>query len=271
MCMGGNWLGFISGIDPLYSFSGLIVGFLVGMTGVGGGSLMTPILVILFGVHPVTAVGTDLLFATVTKTVGTTVHGFNNTINWKIVRSLAAGSIPAALITLWLVAGERSENDAGSLTAVIGAMLVIVAFMLIFRPLLVNIIKRFQSRHLEMSDKRAAAATTVLGLVLGTLVTMSSVGAGAMGVTVLLILFPTMKVRDIIGSDIVHAVPLTLIAGAGYWFLGEVDNAMLLSLVVGSVPGVVIGSMIAPKMPDRILRPVLAAVLAAAGGKMLLS
>lgn len=265
-------MDFIAGIDPLYTLSGLLVGFLVGMTGVGGGALMTPILVVLFGVHPVTAVGTDLLFAAVTKSVGTAVHGFNKTINWKIVRNLATGSVPAALLALWLVAGNaRHEEQSGGLAALIGAILVVVAILLILRPLIVDALMRYQATHSTMSERARSFATVLLGMLLGALVTLTSVGAGAMGVTILLVLFPVMKTRDIIGSDIVHAVPLTLIAGAGYWFLGGIDFAMLAALLTGSVPGVVLGSYLAPRMPDHVLRPVLAAVLAAAGVKMLVS
>jgi uncharacterized protein len=266
-----DWpLEFLHNLNPLYSLSGLFVGFLVGMTGVGGGSLMTPLLVLVFGVHPVTAVGTDLLFAAITKAVGTGVHGVNRTINWKIVRNLASGSVPAALATLWLVSedGGFSKSETSHLTTVVGAMLVTVSILLIFRPKIVSFLANYQSSHEVFSDRSKSIATAILGVLLGTLVTLSSVGAGAMGVTILLVLFPRMHVRDIVGSDIVHAVPLTLIAGAGYWYLGGVDMLMLFSLLVGSIPGVIAGSMIAPRMPDRILRPLLAAALALAGIKM---
>ena len=264
-------MGFINGFDPLYAASGLFVGFLVGMTGVGGGSLMTPILVVFFGVHPVTAVGTDLLYAAITKSVGTAVHGFNRTVNWRIVKSLAAGSIPATLITLWSVSGHAKTTGPSNLTYAIGVMLLVVAVLLLFRPYLLKTVSRLQERHGGLSERNRTLATVALGVVLGTLVTLTSVGAGAMGVTVLLVLYPALKVTDIVGSDIVHAVPLTLIAGAGYWMFGGVDMPMLGSLLVGSIPGVIVGSLLAPRMPDGVLRPILAATLTAVALKMLLS
>lgn len=264
-------MGFITGFDPLYAASGLFVGFLVGMTGVGGGSLMTPILVVFFGVHPVTAVGTDLLYAAITKSVGTAVHGINRTVNWRIVRNLATGSIPATLITLYSVAGRAKTSGPSNLTYVIGAMLIVVAVLLIFRPYFLRVVARMQDRYGGLSERNRTYATVGLGVVLGTLVTLTSVGAGAMGVTVLLVLYPALKVTDVVGSDIVHAVPLTLIAGAGYWAFGGVDLPMLGSLLVGSIPGVIVGSLLAPRMPDAVLRPVLAATLTAVALKMLLS
>lgn len=265
----GMPLGPTDSFDILYSLSGLVVGFLIGLTGVGGGSLMTPILVLLFGVHPAAAVGTDLLFAAATKTVGTAVHGWNRTIDWTIVGALALGSIPAALVTLYFVSGVDHGRQSHMLTVILGAILVMVAVMLAFRPLIVSRLLRWQERRPPVSAKTRSIATTALGFALGVLVTVSSVGAGAMGVTILLVLYPALKMRDLVGSDIVHAVPLTLIAGAGYWTLGDVRPMMLAALLLGSLPGVIIGSMLAPRMPDHLLRPALAAVLAFAGLKML--
>lgn len=264
----GEPLGPTDSFDLLYSLSGLIVGFLIGLTGVGGGSLMTPILVLIFGIHPAAAVGTDLLFAAATKTVGTVVHGWNRTINWKIVGALAAGSIPASLITLYLVSGVDHNAQSKSLTAILGAILILVAVMLALRPLIVARLLRFQQNRPPVDERIRFAATVGLGLLLGALVTVSSVGAGAMGVTILLVLYPGLKMRDLVGSDIVHAVPLTLIAGAGYWILGDVRPLMLAALLLGSIPGVVAGSFLAPRMPDQALRPALAVILALAGLKM---
>lgn len=265
----GEPLGPTDSFDLLYSLSGLCVGFLIGLTGVGGGSLMTPILVLFFGIHPAAAVGTDLLFAAATKTVGTAVHGWNRTIDWKIVRALALGSIPAAVVTLYFVSGADHAAQSATLTTILGAILLLVAVTLAFRPFIVARLVRWQQARPPVSEKTRRVATTVLGFALGVLVTVSSVGAGAMGVTILLVLYPALKMRDLVGSDIVHAVPLTLIAGAGYWALGDVRPLMLAALLLGSLPGVVLGSMLAPKMPDHLLRPALAAVLAAAGLKML--
>ncbi|MBL0372906.1 sulfite exporter TauE/SafE family protein [Rhizobium sp. KVB221] len=260
-------------LEPLYSVSGLLVGILVGITGVGGGSLMTPLLVVMFGVHPATAVGTDLLYAAITKSAGTVVHGANKTINWRIVKLLAMGSVPAALITLFLMSGvDRKSIAAVSLiTYALGWMLFLTAFLLVFRSQIVARVAEWRKHHKPISERTVSTATVVLGLVLGTLVTLTSVGAGALGVTILLILYPRLQIRDVVGSDIVHAVPLTLVGGIGYWMIGEIDWALLVSLLIGSIPGIIIGSHLAPRMPDKIIRPILAITLALVALKLVLS
>jgi uncharacterized protein len=208
-------LSLIADFQPLYSLSGFFVGMLVGLTGVGGGSLMTPILVLLFGVHPATAVGTDLLYAAITKTAGTAVHGMHGRVNWRIVGRLAAGSVPAALLMLWLMAGvdRKSVGVAHTITTALGWLLFATAFMLIFRNQVLDFARRAIGERSPPRPGTIAAFTVILGLVLGILVTLTSVGAGALGVTVLLVLYPRLDVREIVGSDIVHAVPLTLIGG----------------------------------------------------------
>lgn len=265
----GEPLGPTDSFDLLYTLSGLVVGFLIGLTGVGGGSLMTPILVLVFGVHPASAVGTDLLFAAATKIVGTGIHGWKGTIDWKIVRNLALGSVPASALTLYFISGVDHGAQSKMLTLILGTVLVVVAIVLVLRPLIVRLSLSIQRDRAPLTPMQRAVATSVLGITLGIMVTASSVGAGAMGVTILLILYPFLKLSDLVGTDIVHAVPLTLIAGAGYWYLGEVKPLMLGALLLGSIPGVIAGSLLAPRMPDRYLRPALAAVLAAAGLKML--
>lgn len=257
--------------EPLYSLSGLVVGALVGITGVGGGSLMTPLLVLLFGVHPATAVGTDLLYAAITKTAGTAVHGMHGRVNWKIVGSLAAGSVPAALLMLWLMAGvdRKSIGVTSTITTALGWLLVMTAIMLVFRSQILVFARRAVGNRMPPKPATVAVFTIVLGFVLGVLVTLTSVGAGALGVTILLILYPRLDVREIVGSDIVHAVPLTLIGGTGYWIIGEIDWAMLLALLAGSIPGIVAGSLLAPKLHERTIRIVLAVTLAIVAWKLL--
>ncbi|QRM55502.1 sulfite exporter TauE/SafE family protein [Sinorhizobium sp. BG8] len=262
---------FWSSFNPLFSVSGFFVGLLVGVTGVGGGSLMTPLLVLLFGIHPVTAVGTDLLYAAITKTVGTAVHGKNKTIDWKIVRLLSFGSLPATAITLWILSGvdRRSIGAVQTITVSLGYVLIVTALLLLFRGKIVAW-ARYRLRDRKLVDPRNLAfATIALGLILGTLVTMTSVGAGAIGVTVLLALYPAMSIRSIVGSDIVHAVPLTLAGGLGYWLIGEVDWMMLASLLIGSVPGIIVGSHFGPRLPDRIVGIVLAITLTLVGVKLI--
>ena len=254
-------------IRPGYSLSGFVVGTLVGLTGVGGGALMTPLLVILFGIRATTAVGTDLLYACVTKTVGTAVHGFSGTVEWPIVRRLAAGSVPFTALTLVVLAHYRNRLDSGSnvITTVLGFALILTAISIVFRKRILNALAEFSSK---LSPRGTTLLTISLGAALGVLVSLSSVGAGAIGVTFLLILYPKLPASKLVGSDIAHAVPLTLIAGIGHWFLGSIDGVLLVSLLVGSIPGVIIGSYISARIPDKVLRPVLAGPLAVVGARL---
>jgi uncharacterized membrane protein YfcA len=237
----------LHGIDPAFAISGLAVGLLVGVTGVGGGSLMTPLLVLVFGVHPATAVGTDLLYAGITKISGGAVHAYHGSVDWRITRRLAYGSVPAALLSL------------------LGIALIVTAVTLVFRKALLSRLTRLMD---GASESTVGVLTVVLGVVLGVLVTISSVGAGAIGATILLSLYPRSPIVRIVGSDIAHAVPLTLIAGAGHWWLGSVNLHMLVSLLAGSIPGIMISSHFASRIPDRILRPILAGTLAVVGGRL---
>lgn len=257
-------------IDLLYSLSGLFVGVLVGLTGVGGGSLMTPILVLLFGIHPATAVGTDLLYAAATKATGTLVHGLKGSIDWRITGRLAAGSVPAAAVTLWVLHthGMNSPGTARLIQLVLGVALLLTSLALIFRPQLTALAAR---NPLAPSPMRTLGSTVLTGAVLGALVSMTSVGAGAIGVTVLLLLYPMLATTRIVGSDIAHAVPLTLVAGMGHWLLGSVDWSMLLSLLLGSLPGIVLGSLLSARAPERLLRNLLAATLVAVGVRLVLA
>ncbi len=254
-------------ISPLYTLSGLAVGVLVGLTGVGGGSLMTPLLVLLFGIHPATAVGTDLLYAAVTKSVGTAVHGFSGTVDWRLVRRLAAGSAPATAATLVLLylLGQQGAPSAGLMSFVLGLAVLLTAILLLFRSWLLKILG---PRFGPDGPRNAAMLTVLTGVVLGVLVSLSSVGAGALGTTALFLLYPRIRTARIVGSDIAHAVPLTLIAGCGHWMLGSVDWHLLLMLLTGSVPGIMIGSLIAVRVPDRVIRPALACVLILVGGRL---
>ena len=256
-------------MDFAYTLSGFAVGAIVGLTGVGGGSLMTPLLILLFGIHPATAVGTDLLYAATTKTAGTLVHGFNRTIDWRVVLRLAIGSVPAATITLWFLAatGTQTSGTAHILALVLGSMLVLTAISIVFRPTLA----RFAGAHRELPPVPQSALTVLTGAILGVLVSISSVGAGAIGVTVLMLLYPKLGVHRIVGSDIAHAVPLTLVAGLGHWAIGDVDWHMLVALLCGSIPGILIASRIAPAINERIIRWLLAIVLTIVGLKLVTS
>lgn len=254
-------------MDMLHALAGLLVGFLVGVTGVGGGSLMTPILVLLFGVSPQTAVGTDLLFAATTKIVGSGVHGWRSTVDWKIVRRLASGSVPAALLTLLVLSrfGKVGKEASEIILVVLGGMLVLTSIATLFQKKLAV----FAKTHERLDERESLVPTIALGAVLGVAVTISSVGAGAIGVTALLMLYPALRVSKIVGSDIAHAVPLTLVAGFGHWMIGGVNLTLLGNLLIGSIPGVIAGSLLSSRSPDHILRPALAAVLLFSGIKLL--
>ncbi|MBE7211623.1 MAG: sulfite exporter TauE/SafE family protein [Gluconacetobacter diazotrophicus] len=257
-----------TGFSLAYAVSGLFVGVLVGLTGVGGGSLMTPLLVLLFRFHPATAIGTDLLYAAVTKSVGTFVHGLAGTVAWRVVGLLAAGSLPGTLLTLWGLSrlGPPSPHASHLLTALLGAALLLTAASLFARDWLIRWAERFRPNP---TGRVQTVLTVVLGLYLGVFVTLSSVGAGAIGVTALVLLYPTLPLARVVGSDIAHAVPLTLVAGIGHWLIGSVDWTLLGSLVCGSIPGVIAGSILAPRLRERALRPILAAILVVVGVRLL--
>jgi len=254
-------------IDPLYVASGFGVGLLVGMTGVGGGSLMTPLLILLFGIHPATAVGTDLLYAAATKTGGSVAHGWARSIHWPAIIRLASGSIPASILTLFVLwqLDLNGESSRSLVNLVLCFALILAAASLIFRK---AIIERYRRRLQQLDPRTTARATVLVGAVLGVLVSISSVGAGAVGVTALLLLYPHLPMACIVGSDIAHAVPLTLVAGIGHWATGAIDWHLMSVLLVGSLPGIVIGSYCAHRVPETALRLVLAVTLILVAGNL---
>ncbi len=258
-------------MDWLYTFSGFLVGFIVGVTGVGGGSLMTPLLVLVFGVAPATAVGTDLLYAALTKLGGSWAHSRNGTVDWKVVRLLATGSLPAALLSLLALKHLALDEKELKLliTGVLSVALVLTALALMLKPWLQKLGRRADGAAHELHLRHLPGATILTGALLGGLVTISSVGAGALGVVVLLFLYPRLSMARIVGTDIAHAVPLTLIAGLGHAALGTVDFGLLGSLLLGSLPGIYLGSHLGVKIPERVLRPILATMLMLIGGRLL--
>ena len=252
-----------------YIVSGFAVGLLVGMTGVGGGSLMTPLLTLLFGVPPSVAVGTDLAFASITKTAGTFTHRLRGTIRWDIVRRLCAGALPAAVLaTLALKQYGTLNPQIGQLIrySIAGSVLLTV-IALLFKTRMLAWITAKPSRQLQ--GRSLVIATVVSGAVLGTLVTVSSIGAGAIGATLLVMLYPRMSSAEVAGTDIAYAVPLTAIAAFGHWWLGSIDWALLASLLLGSVPGITLGSWAARAVPERFLRALLAATLTGVAAKLI--
>ena len=255
-------------IQPLFSLCGLVVGLLVGLTGVGGGSLMTPLLVLVFGIHANTAVGTDLLYASATNTAGTAVHGWRGRVDWRIVRRLALGSVPATLVTLLLMArfGGHLDSRHGVTATVLGVALLFTAASIFLRK---RILGALDERMARLNPGTIAAITVMVGAMMGVLVSLSSVGAGAIGMTALLALYPATPASRLVGSDIAHAVPLTLLGGLGHGLMGAVDLGLLASLLLGSIPGVILGGLLAARTPDRVLRPILASTLAIVGGRLL--
>ena len=237
-------------IDPHLSLLGLCVGVLVGMTGVGGGSLMTPLLILMFGVPPVTAVSTDLVVAAVTKIGGSVIHGFAHSIDWRVVRRLASGSIPATVGTIAILSRFNLDSGAarGLITLVLSVVLFATAFVLVFGK---QIVGAYRARIAELDRPHTAKHTVLVGILIGVLVSLSSIGAGAIGAITLILLYPRHPIAKIVGSDIAHAVPLTLVAGLGYWMIGSVNWHIVISLLVGSLPGIFIGSYFAIRIPER--------------------
>lgn len=252
-----------------YILAGAAVGFAVGVTGVGGGSLMTPLL-LLFGFPAHIAIGTDLLYAAITKSGGAVMHRRLGTIRWDIVLKLGAGSIIASIVTVIGIKYlfDSPDDYSALLTSTLGIMLMMTSFVLLFK------------RKIQCEDdttastgwradlsKRAGAWTVVMGVVLGVLVTLSSVGAGALGAAILMTLYPKLSTIKIVGTDLAHAVPLTLVAGIGHMFLGNVDYGLLISLLIGSMPAIYLGTKVATKIPENVLRPILASTLLGLGVK----
>lgn len=252
-------LGGVAALLPLAG-AGFGVGFLVGLTGVGGGALMTPLLISTFGVAPAVAVGTDLLYAAVTKTVGGWRHHVAENVDWPIVIRLALGSIPAAIVLLAIIAYWPLDTTAmaGSIRYGLAFALPVSALAIVLYPVMMK--KHANDVAVDDAPPRVAA-TVLFGAGLGFLVTLTSVGAGAIGVVVLALLFPALPAKRIVGSDIAHAVPLTLVAGAGHLGLGHVDFGVLAALLCGSVPGILLGTRLAGVAPDWLLRPMLALTL----------
>jgi uncharacterized membrane protein YfcA len=256
-------------MDTVYPISGFIIGTIVGLTGVGGGSLMTPLLILAFGVAPATAIGTDLIYAAVTKSAGAVVHARRGNVDWKTTGWLAAGSVPAAAATLWALhaLAANPKTLATILTTVLGFALFATAAALLLRRRLARAAAASRAGSADAPPPRASA-TASLGVVLGVLVTLSSVGAGALGTVALLMLFPRVATSRIVGTDIAHAVPLTLVAGLGHAALGGVDWALLASLLVGSIPGIWLGSHVANRVPERWLTSLLATLLVIVGARL---
>jgi uncharacterized membrane protein YfcA len=259
-----NWLNTIAGFG---------VGLMVGLTGVGGGSLMTPILVLLFGIAPVSAVGTDLWFSAMTKLVGGSVHQTKGSVDWQVLRRLWLGSIPAAVATLlWMYHTGIAQSKPRFLLVTLGGVLVLTAIAMLF----MGRVHKFAATLRTTSPKGfkfvQPPLTVLAGAILGVLVTLTSVSAGALGTAMLLYIYPLrMKAARLVGTDIVHAIPLTMVAGTGYILMGNVNFVLLGNLLLGSIPGIVLGSMLAGITRDGILRTAIAILLVVVGIRLLMT
>ncbi len=260
-------------MDFLHPLSGFLVGAMVGLTGVGGGSLMAPIMILLLGVAPTTAVGTDLWFAALTKMVGGGVHHSQGHADWQIVRRLAYGSIPAAVLTLWfLSANGGHQMKSGLVVQMLGVALLLTAIVTLFQRKIYSAAINIEEDRITAYRRILPGLTIFCGAILGTIVTLTSVGAGALGATMLVMLYPIrLTMQKIVGTDIVHAVPLTLLAGFGYFWMGLVNFQLLGSLLIGSIPGIVIGSRLTKHVNPGIIRGALAVMLMFSGVKLLTS
>lgn len=249
-----------------YILAGFAVGFLVGLTGVGGGSLMTPILLLIYNIKPAVAVGTDLLYASITKSVGIFAHGKLGNIDWRIVKLLAIGSVPASILTLWALHDMdlQSGDVVTTIKCWLGVALIITSAAVLLRNKLISLV----SKDEWIPVRYVPAATVVLGATLGGLVTLTSVGAGALGVTALIMLYPKEKITTIVGSDIAHAVPLTLVAGLGHASLGTIDYSLLGTLLIGSIPGIYLGSHMSSRVAEHWVRIALSMILIYVGFKL---
>ena len=259
-------------LDWLSTLAGLLVGTIVGITGVGGGSLMSPLLILFFGVAPVTAVGTDLWFAAITKPFGAVVHHRQKSADLGVVKWLCIGSIPAALLTLaWLATRDMHQLKGGTIVTALGVLLVLTALVTPFRGMLSRRLAASPAAQSGRYLRWQPPLTILAGAILGVLVTLTSVGAGALGATMLLLLYPVrLSSKRLVGTDIVHAIPVALVGAIGHLLIGNVNLPLLGALLLGSIPGIILGSWLTRFLSDKVVQPALAAVLLFAGIKLLL-
>jgi uncharacterized membrane protein YfcA len=246
-------------LQSLYPVLGLIVGLVVGLTGVGGGSLMTPTLIFLFKVPLDIAVGTDLIFASLTKIAGVAAHGARGNVDWRVVGRLVAGSLPASILTIVAVSQLKTHGTpyhAFVLPLLGGSLVATAAAVLMRKRILAGL-----SEKLDLNERVADKVATVVGIVLGIVVTLTSVGAGAIGIATLMLLYPKLPGARLVGSDLAHSLPLVVIAGLGHLRLGNIDYRLLVGLLLGSVPGIYIGTAFSKRLPETVLRHILAGVL----------
>ncbi len=260
-------------MELAYIAAGLVVGLIVGLTGIGGGALMTPILIVGFGINPAVAVSTDLMYAAITKAGGMYAYLRQKLVNWPVVIALLSGSLPGSLVTLWWLSGvEMQETVEHLMNMTLGVSLVLTSFAVFFRARIRQLVLSVEHPGLKHLVRRwRMPVTTVTGFVLGCLVTLSSVGAGALGTALLIVLFPHMTMPMIVATDLVHAVVLTGVAGVGHWQLGFVDFSLLVYLLIGSLPGVFLGSHMGVRLSANIMQPIMGSLLLFIGLRFVLA
>lgn len=260
-------------MELAYSFAGLVVGFIVGLTGIGGGALMTPILIVGFGISPAVAVSTDLLYAAVTKMGGVFPYAKQKLVNWRVVWAMLIGSVPGSLLTLWLLSGiEQTQTLEHLINLTLGVSLVLTSIAVFLRNRIRTFVIELDAPQLKAKARRwRLPVTSLAGFVLGMLVTLSSVGAGALGTALLILLFPHMTMPMIVATDLVHAVVLTGVAGLGHWQLGHVDMTLLAYLLVGSLPGVYLGGCLGAKLSPKFMQPLMGSLLLVIGLRFVLA
>ncbi len=260
-------------MELIHIAAGSLVGLIIGLTGVGGGSLMTPILVLGFGFAPAVAVGTDLLYAAITKCSGVFFHHKNGTVDWKIVAFLGSGSIPSSVLTISVLEQLRDSgfNYNHIIISTLGAMLILTALIIVIKNRLLGFVNNHRNSNaiIGVIKSNRPGITVLCGIMLGIVVTLSSVGAGAIGAAILFLLYPHKRPINIVGTDLAHAVPLTAIAGFGHLHFGSVDLHLLFGLLAGGLPAIFLGSLLGKNLPDRILRPLIAVLLFVMGIKLL--
>jgi uncharacterized membrane protein YfcA len=257
--------------DGLTALAGVLVGAIVGITGVGGGALMTPILVMLFGIAPHTAIGTDLVYASITKMAGFLVHHQHGSVDWQVVRRLAYGSLPAAALTLlWMTASAAGQRRSGAVMTALAVALLVTALGMLLKDWLHGLGRAFRVAEPSRFKHLQPLLTIGAGVLLGVLVTWTSIGAGALGTVLLVYLYPLrMTASRLVGTDLAHAIPLALVAGLGHLAMGNVDAQLLANLLVGSIPGVVAGAFISTRAPLNVIRYAIALALTAVAIRML--
>ena len=256
-------------IDLYYSLAGALTGFVVGLTGVGGGALMTPILLIIFDVSVITAVATDLWFAAITKIATLGIHHNKRQIDWKVARLLWMGSIPFSFLIVIAVVSGSVSKISGFLPKAIGVLVLITALGLVISSKIKTEKPLFKFNNIPNFKKIQPLATILAGAVLGIIVSLTSVGAGVFGTLILIYLYSyRMSSHKVVATDIAHAIPLALVAGTGYLISGKVNLSLLTSLLIGSIPTAILGAVVAHKISDRLLKLTLSIVLFVVGLKL---